>query len=318
MSKEIDYLFEDPVIDQQKYALVTIVGPHMPQKCKVWGLKIRGTTQTMEQAKKMTQRLMKIDNNYDIYTVEVGKFFPLNIEPHQVSEVEYENKELNNLIKSYLENREIANQQWHQRKNEMIKEAIREGKEQEEMAKKPEHPIAVLHRIIDLKTQVEEAEKYVEDLKNKLQLSEQKFGAYSESEQKEARLKLETGETSENTTGETSENTTGETSENTTGETSENTTAAEISENTTAAEISSEDSVSRILNEINLCELEFRELSSLKDSVTSVSLREKINQQLRDLTNSMNELKLKLNDTKSINNYINSNYASSEWDYLTK
>lgn len=42
MSKTIDYLFEDPPITGQTYALVSIVGPHMPQKCDVWGLKIRG------------------------------------------------------------------------------------------------------------------------------------------------------------------------------------------------------------------------------------------------------------------------------------
>ena len=38
--KVIDYLFEDPEITNQKYALVSIVGPHMPQKCDVWGLKV--------------------------------------------------------------------------------------------------------------------------------------------------------------------------------------------------------------------------------------------------------------------------------------
>ena len=101
MSKEnsIDYLFEDPPISNQQYALVSIVGPNMPQKCDTWGLKIRGTTDTLEKAKTMCQKILKIDNNYDIYTVEVGKFFPLVVEPHQIQDIEYQNQQLNTLIK---------------------------------------------------------------------------------------------------------------------------------------------------------------------------------------------------------------------------
>ena len=92
--KTIDYLFEDPEIPNQKFALISIVGPHMKQKCDVWGLKIRGVSDTLEKAKTQCQKLLRIDNDYDIYTVEVGKFFPLTVEPNQISDVEYENKHM--------------------------------------------------------------------------------------------------------------------------------------------------------------------------------------------------------------------------------
>ena len=105
-NKSIDYLFEDPEIPSQKYALVSIVGPHMPQKCDVWGLKIRGTTDSVDKAKTLCKRLLRLDNNYDIYTVEVGKFFPLAVEPNEISDIEYQNDQLNTLVKSYLENKE--------------------------------------------------------------------------------------------------------------------------------------------------------------------------------------------------------------------
>ena len=49
--KTIDYLFEDPEIQNQKFALISIVGPNMKQKCDVWGLKIRGVSDTLEKAK---------------------------------------------------------------------------------------------------------------------------------------------------------------------------------------------------------------------------------------------------------------------------
>ena len=86
--KTIDFLFEDPEIPSQKYALISIVGPHMKQKCNVWGLKIRGVADTIDAAKNLCKRLLRIDNNYDIYTVEVGKFFPLNVDPLQIDNIE--------------------------------------------------------------------------------------------------------------------------------------------------------------------------------------------------------------------------------------
>lgn len=168
MSKEensIDYLFEDPPIPNQQYALVSIVGPHMPQKCDVWGLKVRGTADTLEKAKNMSQKILKIDNNYDIYTVEVGKFFPLVVQPFEVKEVEYQNDQLNTLIKSYLENRENANEQWHSRKNEMLQDAIKEGKSKE---KPKEHPISILQQIHMQEEDVQKAQQKITVLKEKL------------------------------------------------------------------------------------------------------------------------------------------------------
>lgn len=170
MSKEnsensIDYLFEDPPIQNQQYALVSIIGPHMPQKCDTWGLKIRGTSDTLEKAKSMCQKILKIDNNYDIYTVEVGKFFPLNVEPYDVKDIEYQNNQLNSLIKSYLENRENANEHWHNRKNEMVKEAIKEGSSSE---KQKEHPISIMQQIYMQREDIQKVEEKLKSLENKL------------------------------------------------------------------------------------------------------------------------------------------------------
>jgi hypothetical protein len=188
MNKTIDYLFEDPPITGQNYALVSIVGPHMPQKCNVWGLKIRGVYNTIDQAKIQTQKLMNVDNNYDIYTVEVGKFFPLEVEPIELQDVEYQNTQLNNLIKGYLENRETANQQWHARKNEMMQEAIREGQEQTSSTK--EHPIAILQSVQNLKDKINQLKEELEKSENKLTNKMTEFNSYSEEERKLAVVEL--------------------------------------------------------------------------------------------------------------------------------
>jgi len=189
--KAIDYLFEDPPLTNQKYALVSIVGPNMPQKCDVWGLKVRGIAGSLEEAKRLSQKILRIDNNYDIYTVDVGKFFPLVVDPLEINDIEYQNEQLNTLIKKYLENRETANEFWHKRKAEMIQQAIKEGKNQEELANKPEHPIAVLQRIKNFEKTMTEMQENLDNLKLDLQLSKDKFESYSEEERNIAQKELQ-------------------------------------------------------------------------------------------------------------------------------
>jgi hypothetical protein len=120
---------------------------------------------------------MKVDNNYDIYTVEIGKFFPLDVEPHDVGEVEYENQQLNNLIKSYLENKEHANDQWHARKNEMIKEAIKEGQSKE---KAPEHPVSVLQRMKNLEQSITDYKNGIDIMQQDLVLTREALSKYTD------------------------------------------------------------------------------------------------------------------------------------------
>jgi hypothetical protein len=183
----IDYLSEDQPIPGQKFALISIVGPNMKQKCDVWGLKIRGVADSLEKAKDMTKRIMRQDKDYDIYNVEVGKFFPLAVEPYDIQDVEYENEQLNALVKNYLENKEKANEHWNERKQEMMKEALREGLEQPE---KPEHPIAVLQRINQTKEDIIELKKQLEEAETKLRVSSEKYDLYTAEEKQQAEDEL--------------------------------------------------------------------------------------------------------------------------------
>lgn len=183
-NKEIDYLYEDPDIPGQRYGLISIVGPNMPQKCDVWGLKIRGVADSLDKAKKMTQKLMKIDKDYDIYTVEIGKFFPLVVNPLEIEDVEYQNNQLNELVKGYIESKELANEQWEERKNEMVKQAILDGQDKSE---KKEHPVAVWQRVNNLKEQISNLEQQLEESKRQLKESEEKFEGYTEEEKAQAK-----------------------------------------------------------------------------------------------------------------------------------
>lgn len=306
--KSIDYLVEDAPIPSQRYALISIVGPHMRQKCDVWGLKIRGVADSLETAKALTKKIMKIDKDYDIYTVDVGKFFPLAVEPYDVSNVEYENEQLNQLVKNYLENKEKANEHWHHRKQEMIKEAIREGKSegQEELANKKEHPIAVLQRIRNFEEKFKEDMETLTSLQEDLKLAREKFESYTDEERQLADTELKKA--------------------------IENNVEPEIPEE---KELTVEDIRKEIMDELKSeqpqddIEQTLLKLKSLEDEImevestfsfinreTSPSVYNTLYKQLNKLREHQSSLKEKLNQGQVVNDYINSNYTDGKHDSL--
>jgi chromosome segregation ATPase len=304
--KAIDYLTEDPPIPSQKYALISIVGPHMRQKCDVWGLKIRGVADSLETAKSLTKRIMKLDKDYDIYTVDIGKFFPLAVEPYDVANVEYENQQLNDMIKSYLENKEKANEHWHNRKQEMMKEAIREGKAegQKELANKKEHPIAVLQRIKSFEDTIREETERLDSIKEDLKLSKEKYDMYTleERELADAELRNAIENNVEATVPEEKELT------------------IEEIRNEIMNDLNNESSqIEDTLSNLKTLEDEIRELESTLASIdkeTAPSVFGTLSTKLSQLQVRYDTSKEKLNKTDSVNAYINSNYNEGKHDSL--
>lgn len=306
--KEIDYLFEDPPIPSQRYALVTIIGPHMPQKCDVWGLKVRGTAETIDKARAMAQKLMRVDDSYDVYTVEVGKFFPLNVEPTSLNNIEYQNSQLNALVKNYLENKELANEHWVQRKNAMVKEAIREGKEQEALANKPEHPIAVLQRIRSLEEIISAMTADLEENKKNLQASKEKFDLFTEEERALANKEL-LAAIENNVEPDVPSNT------NSSVDEIRQKLMTELQAKTANGnEESQKDSVDIILSDINAAEQELEEITELlatlnADKSPKTYAWAQSNKQ--DVESKLAELKSTLQQSDKVNAYINAQYNAS-------
>lgn len=305
--KSIDYLFEDPPLPNQKYALVSIVGPNMPQKCDVWGLKVRGVANSINEAKTLSQKILRIDNNYDIYTVDVGKFFPLVVDPLEINDIEYQNEQLNTLIKNYLENRETANEFWHKRKAEMIEQAIKEGKSQEELANKPEHPIAVLQRVKNYEKTLQEMEENLENLKQDLLLSKKKFDSYSEEErlvaQKELQTAIKESVTVENKQTEISV------------EEIRNQLLNNFDLNQNNTNDTQSNHLDNIITQIKTLETELQEMISFKNSITqssAPSAYKRVEQNITDIELELSNLKNKLNNKEVVNQYINENYNNPQ------
>ena len=303
--KSIDYLTEDQPIPSQKYALISIVGPHMRQKCDVWGLKIRGVADSLESAKTLSKRIMRMDKDYDIYTVDVGKFFPLNVEPYDVSNVEYENQQLNDLIKNYLENREKANEHWHNRKQEMMKEAIREGQAdgQKELANKKEHPIAVLQRIKNFEDKIKQENEQLESLKEDLRLSKEKYESYTQEERDMANNELKKA-IEDNVDVKVSEE--------------KDLTIEEIRKDLLTSSLESNE-IEDILQKLKSLESEINEVEKTLNTVdkqTSPSVYNTLNNKLNYLRDKHDSFKEQLNKKDLVNNYINNNYTEGKHDNL--
>jgi len=278
-SRVMDYLTEDPEIPGQKYGLVTIVGPHMPQKCDVWGLKIRGVTDSLDRAKAMCKRLMQSDPDYDIYTVELGKFFPLNVEPYQVSDVEYQNDQLNALMKNYLENRELANQEYQQRKNEMMKAAISEGLNQD--SNKKEHPVAVLQKLHSQKERLAKLEEEMNSLRQQFEQNRNKFEQYTDEERVTAETEL----------------------------------TKVLGENVVSSLTSLDNaSLEEKLGNLKLLDAE---IEKVKSELVNNSEDEVLQNKLTELNNKRDEHVSSLQNKDEVNSYINSNYGESQYSYLT-
>lgn len=72
----------------------------------VRGLKIRGAYSDKKEAEMRAKKLQRTDPLHNIYVAEVGKWLPWDPSPHEVSEQEYAEDQLNTLMKKYKENEE--------------------------------------------------------------------------------------------------------------------------------------------------------------------------------------------------------------------
>jgi len=146
-SVKVDYLTEDTVIPSQKYVVMSILTPSfykvadsnaaIPEESKgVYGIKVRGSYSTYEEAQKRAKYLQETDSLHNVFIGEVGKWLPFEDSPDKAEDATYAEEKLNNLMKSYMENQSDAKKLYEQRKNEMIMETLTKNKEQKKKNKK--------------------------------------------------------------------------------------------------------------------------------------------------------------------------------------
>lgn len=142
----IDHLDVDPYIPvNQKFCCISFLSDLPPRivnedtkeempdpnyKLKsLKGIKIRGVFNTIEEANEHATKLRGADPYFNIFVGEVGKWLPFDPNPHseQVEDVNYENNELNEIMRKYKENENKNVKEHEKRKNDMIMTNISEN-----------------------------------------------------------------------------------------------------------------------------------------------------------------------------------------------
>lgn len=139
--QQYDYLTEDKPIDGQKYVLLSFLSPEGEgltgvANCKIRGLKVRGVFGDYEEAKAYCEKLRDTDGKFHVFIGEVGKWLPWDPNPDTAKEENYAEKELNNLMKNYNENREKAAKLYNARKDELLQKTLQEVDERSNKLKK--------------------------------------------------------------------------------------------------------------------------------------------------------------------------------------
>jgi len=119
-SLEQDYV----TVPGQVFALISIVGPDMPQRNDQLGLKIRGCFSTKEEAENHAKRLQKEDAIVDIYVVDMYKWLLIPPDRLQIDNVHYQNEKLEEIMTKYRENQRQAASMFEKRKRDMLAKPI--------------------------------------------------------------------------------------------------------------------------------------------------------------------------------------------------
>jgi hypothetical protein len=147
-SKRVDYLTEDAEIPSQKFVVMSILTPNFykmvesgdgsipKDKEGIYGIKIRGSYSSYDEAQKRAKYLQGIDTLHNVFVGEVGKWLPFDDSSDKAEDASYAEDKLNNLMKSYMENQQQAKQLYEKRKNDMIMETLKKNNEVKDKKKK--------------------------------------------------------------------------------------------------------------------------------------------------------------------------------------
>ena len=88
------------------------------------GIKVRGSYETIEEAKMQAQRIAQQDKLFNVYVAQVGCWCPWDPNPENIESVEYAHSQLNVLMKNYKEEQSKKDEYYELRKQDMMNRSI--------------------------------------------------------------------------------------------------------------------------------------------------------------------------------------------------
>ena len=100
-------------------------------RTSVRGIKIRGCYETLDEARKRGEALIKNDPKFHVFIGEVGCWCPWSPNPDEIKDEVFAENQLNTLVKEYKENSDNRQAEYAKRKEEMANRAKEEGQKGE-------------------------------------------------------------------------------------------------------------------------------------------------------------------------------------------
>ena len=108
-----DFLIEDPVINNQTWAVISLITPKLVKNCDKFLLKVKGIYSSSTRANDEARKFHKKEKDFPIFAIEVGKWIAYKDDFKDGDDL---NDELNELMKLYLDERKVANENHEKRK----------------------------------------------------------------------------------------------------------------------------------------------------------------------------------------------------------
>lgn len=106
-SDTYDMLKNDEPIIGQNYCCISFITPHNSDD--IYGLKIRGIFDKLDDANEYAEKLQKIDIYCNIFVAEINKWLEWDPLPEKIKNQKYENEMLNNIFDKKNQNNENLN-----------------------------------------------------------------------------------------------------------------------------------------------------------------------------------------------------------------
>lgn len=90
-------------------------------RTSVRGIKVRGVYDTLNEAQNRAQQLKRQGDKFDIFVAQVGCWCPWNPNPESIQNVEYDEAQLNTLMKQYQESMSMRDAAFEDRKQQLLK-----------------------------------------------------------------------------------------------------------------------------------------------------------------------------------------------------
>tara|TARA_B110000208_G_C11773280_1_gene431065 strand:+ start:1436 stop:2251 length:816 start_codon:yes stop_codon:yes gene_type:complete len=109
-------------------------------RTSVRGIKVRGTYESLNEAQIRAKRLQNMDKNFHVFVGQVGYWLPWDPQADYIDNQEFQNAELNKLMKEYKANSEHRDIMYEDLKQEKINKIKEENKKIQKDNPKPEVP----------------------------------------------------------------------------------------------------------------------------------------------------------------------------------